>query len=255
MKAVNRLIPLFQMVLVAAAGLGAGCRSSPLSPGARAWGFKPQAVDEPARRVGRVATVPPATAETIGRESGLPVPNPYYRNWTAKTTSRRRQEIVRKLKAITLQKVEYPGIPLGEVVRHLNEETKRLDPEGKGINFMLLSPTATSEAGAQELAGAQAGPADPFGPAAGAGVRIEEADLEDVLVNIDPPLHDLPLVHVLDAITRKADTRIQFAVTDYAVVIWPKTPRDADRFFRNFRSSPGAFQQGLEGVRAAALNP
>lgn len=255
MKSVNRLIPPFQILLIAAVCLGAGCRSTSPSSGARAWGFKPQAADEPARRVGRVSAVRPATAETIGRESGLPVPNPYYRNRTANTTSRRRQEIVRKLKTITLEKIEYPRIPLGEVVRHLNEETRRLDPEGKGINFVLLSPTATSEAGARELPGAPADPADPFAPAAAAGVRIEEADLEDALVNIDTPLHDLPLVHVLDAITKKTDTRIQFAVTDYAVVIWPKTPRDADRFFRNFRSSPGAFQQGLEGARAGTLNP
>ncbi len=249
----RRLITLLRIVVVAALALGAGCRSP--SSGAQTWGFKPRSAEEPMRIAGRASARPASSARDAGQASNLPVPNPYYRNRTANTTSRRRQEIVRKLKTITFEKVEYPGIPLGEVVRHLNDETRRLDPGKEGINFLLLSPTATSEAGAQGLVVAPADPADPFAPPAAAGVRIEEAELENVLINIDPPLRDLPLIHVLDAVTRKADAGIQFAVTDYAVVIWPKMPGDADRFFRNLRSSPGAFQQGLEGVRAGSTIP
>lgn len=246
----NRVKPVFlipRLLVFLAIALGTGCGAPGGYPGARAWGLKPRSPDAAITPVGRRSTRgnAPTSVPVSADPSALPVPNPYYRNRTANATSRRRQDIVRKLKTMTLDKVAYPGIPLGEVVRHLNEESIRLDPEGRGINFLVLSPAATSEANARDPAGAPVAP----------GNRIEEADLENALVRLDPPLHDLSLIHALDAITKTAETSIQFAVTDYAVVIWPKTSRDPVLFQRSFRSSPGVFQQGLEGVQGGAINP
>ncbi len=183
---------------------------------------------------------PAARSRQATRASALSFPNAHLRTNTVNVTSQRRQEILHKLKTIMFDKIEYREIPLGEVVRHLNERTRELDPAEKGVQFMLLSPTATSEVSLRSTAPAN-------------GVQFEEADLENVIVDIDPPLRDLPLIYVLDAIVKKADTAIQFAVTDYAVVIWPRAPGGEDRFFRTFRASPGFFQRGLEGVQGTPL--
>ena len=89
---------------------------------------------------------------------------------------------------------------------------------------------------------------------AGEARVIHSVDLENVVIDIDPPLRDLPLVYVLDAIAKKADSPIQFAVLDYAVVIMPKSPGQTDRFFRSFRANGDIFQQGLQGVQGVPFN-
>ena len=187
-----------------------------------------------------------------------PVPNPYFRTNTVNVTTRRRQAILYKLKTITFEEIHLDEIPLSEVIRYLNSETKRLDPDKQGVNFLLLSPAATDGVSIV-VDGPNAGAVpDPFGPAApiaaGEARVIHSVDLENVVIDIDPPLRDLPLVYVLDAIAKKADSPIQFAVLDYAVVIMPKSPGQTDRFFRSFRANGDIFQQGLQGVQCVPFN-
>ena len=82
-----------------------------------------------------IRAVEQAWANPISREM-LPVPNQY-----AKTnlvhTGQGRQTIITKLDRIRLDKVQYDGLPLGEVINSLNDEAKKRDPEKRGINFLL----------------------------------------------------------------------------------------------------------------------
>ena len=66
----------------------------------------------------------------------LPVPNPMVTN-NLIYTSRGRQNIFSKLDRIRLDTVAYDSLPLSEVVRTLNDEIRRRDPERRGINFLI----------------------------------------------------------------------------------------------------------------------
>lgn len=243
------------LVIGAAMMVGIGCRPYTPPPGSSATKYS--ADRSPSAR----STRSDATASDIGparrAEVGLPVPNPYFRTNTINVTSRRRQAILHKLKTITFEEIHLDRIPLPEVIRYLNAETKRLDVDKQGVNFMLLSPAAADGVSIQFGGGDANGFPDPFadaGPVPADEARvIQTVDLENVVIKIDPPLRDMPLVYALDAIAKMADYPIQFAVTDYAVVVWPKTPGQTDRFFRSFRGSGDMFQQGLQNVQGVSF--
>ena len=56
---------------------------------------------------------------------------------TPADAGRDRQAIMKKLESIRLDTVRYDGLPLSEVVNNLRDEAKKVDPEKKGINFLL----------------------------------------------------------------------------------------------------------------------
>jgi tetratricopeptide (TPR) repeat protein len=68
----------------------------------------------------------------------LPVPNPL-----AKTnliyTGQGRTQIFKLLNEIRLPEVLFDGLPLNEVVKYLDDEVRKLDPNKQGINFMMNS--------------------------------------------------------------------------------------------------------------------
>lgn len=239
------------LVIGAAMMAGIGCRPYTPPPGSSASKYSAD------RSPSGAASSDAGPAH--GAEVGLPVPNPYFRTNTVNVTSRRRQAILHKLKTITFEEIHLDAVPLPEVIRYLNAETKRLDVDKQGVNFMLLSPAASDGVSIQfggANGNANAIP-DPFAEAGavppGEARVTQTVDLENVVIKIDPPLRDMPLVYALDAIAKCADSPIQFAVTDYAVVVWPKTPGQTDRFFRSFRGSGDMFQQGLQNVQGVSF--
>src|SRR5947199_4113943 len=78
----------------------------------------------------------------------LAVPNPYARA-TLINTSKGRQVIMSKLDRIRLDK-GWDGLPLSEVIKDLGDESKRRDPDKRGINF-IINPN-TDSAGAAPAA-------------------------------------------------------------------------------------------------------
>jgi len=213
------------------------------------------------------------------KSASLPTPNPYFRTNNVNTSSRRRQVILRKLNSIVLDELLFDDLPLGEVVRFLDEEVRKQDPDGKGINF-IINPflddrpsnqgvsSAGGGGGQGGLDGGEGGGDDggdpfgsggggapplldafgqPIGAAAGAG-PADAIDLENVVVSIDPPLRDLMLIDALDAITKTADLPIKFIVEDYAIVFMQKSVDQPQLFTRIFKVDPNTFVQGLEGV-------
>ena len=104
-------------------------------------------------------------------------PAPFFRRVIP--TNQGRQAIMSKLNRIRLPEVKFDRVELGAVVRRLNEEMKRLDPETAGILFRF---------------------------AAAPGTRFE--DLMAVRVTINPPLRNVCLPEVLEAVVKGADRPI-----------------------------------------------
>lgn len=180
---------------------------------------------------------------TISRDQ-LPTPNPYART-NLIHTGRGRQIIASKLDRIRLDTVMYDGLPLGEVIRLLNEESKKRDPDKRGINF-LINPNE----GAQS---AFLGVPSAIDPTTGLPIQSapqldEEVDLAGVLIKITPPLTDVRMADVLDAIVKTAEQPIKFSIEDYAIVFSSRGPEIQPLYTRTWKVDPNTFYQGLQSV-------
>jgi hypothetical protein len=139
-----------------------------------------------------------------------------------------RQEILAKLNRIHLDEVSF-DLPLSEAVNLLRAESKKRDPDGVGVNFMI-NPRAVANVGAP--------------PA---------IELSQVRIKISPPVRNVRMVDVLNMMTTSADPPIWYSVDDYAVVFWPKPPQSL--YTKVFKVDPNTFAQGLAGVSAINLRP
>lgn len=175
----------------------------------------------------------------------LPVPNPYAHDESVHT-GKGRQNIISKLDRIRMDTVFYDGLPLGEVIRLLNEESKRRDPDKRGINF-LINP---NEPASTAVAAPAATAFDPITglPIAAPPVEEEPTDIGAILVKINPPLVDLRLADVLDAIVKVAEQPVKYSIEDYAVVFSLRSAEPAPLYTRTYKVDPNTFWQGLESV-------
>jgi beta-lactamase regulating signal transducer with metallopeptidase domain len=150
-----------------------------------------------------------------------------------------RRRVLAKLEAIRLNHVVFDNLPLNEVVNYLRDESKKRDPEGKGINFLLMPYSAEPTPGTID-------------PATGLQVptpQSEAPDINAVSIRIVPSLDDIRMVDVLDAIIKVADRRIRYSIEDYGIsfrLAGNETPTAL--FSRSFKVDPNTFAQGLESV-------
>ncbi|HWY76035.1 MAG TPA: M56 family metallopeptidase [Verrucomicrobiae bacterium] len=194
-------------------------------------------------RAGAAATTPADTSQFTPAE--------------ATTASKERLEVEAKLKRIKLDTIAYDGVPLGEVVRHLGDTAAKLDPAKVGINFLIRLDTQPSPA-------VMPGAIDPTTGLPVASVPTESVDLNSVTVRIEPPLKQVRLCDVLDAITKVADHPIKYTVEDYGVVFsldqskisGPSFSMPAPEllFVQTFKVDTNTFLAGLDatfGIRVA----
>ena len=192
----------------------------------------------------------------------LPMSNPYARTNTIHTSSAR-AGIARKLDVITLDQWYIPGdIPLSEVIKELDVEAKKRDPDGRGLNFIISS--VLDRPGPQPLGGFGPGGFPPGGqidPLTGQPIPFQTAAenpviVEDFLVKIDPPLKNVRLIDVLDAIVKVAkppqgvdqNVTVKYSIEDYAVVFSQTSVQAEPLYTRTFRVDPNTFVQGLDGI-------
>jgi type II secretory pathway component GspD/PulD (secretin)/tetratricopeptide (TPR) repeat protein len=172
----------------------------------------------------------------------LPQPNPYATT-NLIHTGKGRQIISTKLDRIRMDEVgPWDNLPLGEVVKILSEQSKRRDPEGKGINFILNPREDVSATAAQVQA---------IDPTTGLPVPMpqsEAVDMSSIAVKLNPALYDLRLSEVLDAITKVAERPLRITVDDYSVMFSLKARDVAPLITRRFKVDPNTFLQGLESV-------
>ena len=124
-------------------------------------------------------------------------------------TKKDRSPIVSKLEQIVLDEVMLEGVPLSEVLRFLDEESRKRDPEKKGINF-LINPNTT-----------QSAPASVIDPQTGLPIALpppEPMDMNSVVVRFNLPLRNVRLKDALDAIVRVADKPIEYSIEEYGVL-------------------------------------
>lgn len=175
----------------------------------------------------------------------LPVPNPL-----AKTnlifTGPGRTQLYKTLHETRLPEVLFDGLPLSEVVKFLDDEVRKLDPSKQGINFMM-------QVGGDGGSGAAPVTVDPVTGAVIPAPPVEAVDLNLVTIRINPPLRNVRLADVLDAITKVADRPIKYSVEEYAIVFGPKRAEAAQLFVRTWKVDPNTFRQGLESVTGIAF--
>jgi general secretion pathway protein D len=183
------------------------------------------------------------------KADSLPIPNPMAETNLIYTTPGR-QTIMSKLQRIRLNEVSFE-LPLTEVLNRLRVESQKRDPDGVGINFMI-NPHADASVGA-------IAPTDTTGAAAAGAVAVASPappmDPSQVTIKIAPPLDNLSLYDVLDAITKVSDVPIKYTIEDYAVVFSPKPAEAVALYSKQFKVDPNTFVQGLENVTAINLNP
>lgn len=154
-----------------------------------------------------------------------------------------RQGIINKLERIRLETVRYDGLPLSEVVINLRDETKKRDPEKKGINFLINQNPDRGEAIAT--------PAPVVGPD---GTPLptpppELVDMSTIAIKINPPLNDLRLVDVLDVVVKVADHPIKYSIEDYGVVFSPRGSEPVRKEAISFAFPGGTPSQLLNAVQ------
>jgi tetratricopeptide (TPR) repeat protein len=176
------------------------------------------------------------------KREALPLPNPYARSM-AINTSRGRQIIVSKLDRIRLDK-GWDGLPLSEVIKDLGDESRKRDPERKGINFIINPNTEAASAAAPTAIDPATGLPIP------AAAPAEPMDVGATLIKTGTILADVRLADLLDAIIKVADHPIKYSIEDYAVVFSAKSRDPLPLFVRVFKVDPNTFYQGLESVVA-----
>ena len=140
-------------------------------------------------------------------------------------TSPGRRLIVQLMSKIVLGEVRYDRVPLAEVVRDLVEQSRKNDPEKRGVNIVLnppANPSAPSE----------------IDPATGLPYPAP-VDLNSVQIRL--VLRDVRLGDVLDAVVKVAEEPIQYSIEDYAIVFSTRLPEVPRLFTRTYRVDPETF--------------
>jgi Flp pilus assembly secretin CpaC/tetratricopeptide (TPR) repeat protein len=180
----------------------------------------------------------------------LPPSNPFART-NLVFTGTGRHAIYHKLDTILLQEVNYPGLPLSEVVRDLTEEARRRDPEGRGINF-IINPFVDTIPPQAAFGQQQFQQFDPFTQQPMAPPPAPEPlDLYNVDVRLN--LTDVRLIDVIDAISMSSSHPLKYSVLDYAVVFTQRHNEPEMLYTRTFKVDPNTFLQGLESVGAVSF--
>ena len=125
-----------------------------------------------------------------------------------------RSLIEAKLKQLVLPEVRFDGLPLTEVVRYVSEQCLKLDPEKRGVNFIVNNNVP--EVHASGTPGIDPTTGMPITSAA------EPVDMSGVLIRFDLPLRNLSVLDLLDAMVKVADHPIEYSIEEYGVVLSPK---------------------------------
>jgi Zn-dependent protease with chaperone function len=160
---------------------------------------------------------------------------------TSPRSSPERRKLLEKLNRIILDRVGFDNVPLVEVVKELQDESRRRDPQKEGIRFMIASSIDVTDY--------EDDPADSTGrpPPTRPTTRLE---IGEPRITINPPMSDVRMIDVLNAVVRSAGEHVEFVVGQSAVVFRPKLPEQPALQTRVFRLNPNTFDR----MKAAHTN-
>jgi hypothetical protein len=195
-------------------------------------------------------------AEAFRRRYGLDASGPRP-SAARREDSQHGAQLAAKLREMVMAEVSFDGLPLGDVLQFLSEESRKLDPEKKGMNF-LINPNPPS----------LASPA-PIDPATGLPMAAslgEPVDISTVVVKFNLPLRNVSMSDILDAVVKVADRPIEYSLEDYAVVfslradsaqsVVPRMPTGQPSFgVRTFSVNTNTFVAGLESAFGIKIDP
>jgi len=172
---------------------------------------------------------------------------------------REKLDTEKKLNAIVLPEVKFDGARIDSVISFLVEESRRLDPDGKGVNIVLrlaeggpgaaaptpfpgAAPTAPPVPDLPPIPGADPAFAPP--PVAPAAQPTVPAGPSSAYPPITLNLRDIPLYDVLKLVTDLAGLR--FRIDRRSVVIVPLSMPEQGIVTRIYPIQPGIFKTLIE---------
>jgi Flp pilus assembly secretin CpaC/tetratricopeptide (TPR) repeat protein len=174
----------------------------------------------------------------------LPTPNPFATT-NLVHTGPGRQSIQSKLHRIVLNEILFDGLTLPDVLNYLHQTAQARDPDRHGINF-LINPNIVVALGAPQI--------DPTTGALVAPQSAEPFDMDGVIIRIVPPMRNVRMADVLDAIVRVATQPIRYSIEEFGIVFSQKPPDESVQLeTRFFRVNPNTFVEGLYGVGSFPL--
>jgi len=128
-----------------------------------------------------------------------------------------RTATLHKLGSIRLDSVSFDGTPLSEVLRSLTDESRKRDPEMVGVNFIIRPAEEKLDIHFinRPAESRSASPQPALEPAAGLSkpaATNELVDVSSVPITIKPPLTNVRLEDVLDAIMRGASRPLKCSI-------------------------------------------
>lgn len=134
-------------------------------------------------------------------------------------------KIYDKLETIKIPEFNFTEVDISEVVKFLQMQSKALDPEGEGINFVLKSvPTTLGEE--------------------------EGADATDEPITVTMDVRNLPIIKVLDFI--KSLTELNYKVEEHAVFIFPANETSDVKVVRSFSVPPTFFSTKVTSTKSSS---
>jgi type II secretory pathway component GspD/PulD (secretin) len=121
--------------------------------------------------------------------------------------------IASKLTGTRLDRVSFDRLPLSEVLKNLADQTRKLDPDGHGVNFVIAP---------------------------------DSADAGSAVINVAPELVDIRLTNVLDVIVKVADKPLKYSIGAEGVTFSLKYPKTEPLVTRTYHLDPDRFRQGLK---------
>ena len=135
------------------------------------------------------------------------------------------QSIIQKLNSIKFPQINFREASLVDVITHLSEQSRKLDPTGEGVNF-VFGPGVEATTAAPAAAEGGAAPA----PAATGNTASRSISLN---------VNNIPMIDALKYITKAAG--LKYRVESSAVVLLPPDAPTEEMITKTYAVSPGVF--------------
>jgi hypothetical protein len=154
-----------------------------------------------------------------------------------------RQQIIKELERIRLDHFGPIRQPLPQVLRDLQDQITGLVSHDSGIHFLFTDKPDNRLPMINPNTGL---PLDE--------ARTNGVDMNSVLVSIDPPLKNVTLADILDAIITHVNKPMEYTVLDWGILFSPNNPQASRLFSRTFRVDTNVFLAHLKEQTGVQTN-